>query len=105
MSDKLTQNEIQELEGTLANNQKNDTSYIKDLLDKIPDGIFGTDEKKKMDEVQENATAAQMQQTQISPRDPEEQTLYATSVAEWAAASTAKAVEHVQRPDLARICQ
>lgn len=82
MSDKLTQNEIQELEGTLANNQKNDTSYIKDLLDKIPDGIFGTDEKKKMDEVQENATAAQMQQTQISPRDPEEQTLYVKGIFE-----------------------
>lgn len=83
MSDKLTQNEIEELEGTLANNQKNDTSYIKDLLDKIPDGIFGGDDKKqKIDQIQSNATAAQMQQTQISPRNPEEQTLYVKGIFE-----------------------
>ncbi|TPX17255.1 uncharacterized protein E0L32_003373 [Thyridium curvatum] len=73
VSDKLTQNEIQELEGTLENSQKNDTSILRNLLDKIPDGIFGGDNKKqKLDDIQQNANNAQMQQMNISPREPEE---------------------------------
>jgi len=49
-----------------------DTSVIKELLDKIPDGIFGgKDEAGKADEIQQNALNAQMNQTRVSPRNPE----------------------------------
>ncbi|KAI1378520.1 Het-C-domain-containing protein [Hypoxylon crocopeplum] len=84
VSDKLTQNEIQELEGTLEQNaQKNDTSILEGLLDKIPDGLFGGDDKKqKLENIQSNATNAQMANTSISPRDPEEFTQYVQQVFE-----------------------
>ncbi|KAH8166281.1 hypothetical protein CIB48_g1964 [Xylaria polymorpha] len=81
VSDKLTQNEIQELEGTLQQHSQDDTSILADLLDKIPDGVFGGDDKKqKMNEIQDNAHAAQMDNTSISPREPEEFTRYAQQV-------------------------
>ncbi|KAI1158492.1 NIMA-interacting protein tinc [Nemania serpens] len=81
VSDKLTQNEIQELEGTLQEHSNDDTSILADLLDKIPDGVFGGDDKKeKMGEIQSNAQAAQMENTSISPREPEEFTRYAQQV-------------------------
>ncbi|KAI1097643.1 Het-C-domain-containing protein [Jackrogersella minutella] len=78
VSDKLTQNEIQELEGTLEeNSRKNDTSILEGLLDKIPDGLFGSNDKKqKLETIQSNANNAQMENTSISPRDPEEFTQY-----------------------------
>lgn len=77
MSDKLTQNEIDELEGTLKESQNADTSMLRDLLDKIPDGLFGDkNQASKIDEIQSNASAAQMHNTSVSPRDPEEFTLY-----------------------------
>jgi len=72
ISDKATQSEIEELEGTMQQGSRADNSALKDLLSKIPDGIFGgKDESKKADELQQNATAAQMNQARISPRDPE----------------------------------
>ncbi|KAI1383841.1 Het-C-domain-containing protein [Hypoxylon trugodes] len=82
VSDKLTQNEIQELEGTLEeSSRKNDTSILEGLLDKIPDGIFGGDNKKqKMEDIQSNAASAQMANTSISPREPEEFTRYIQQV-------------------------
>ncbi|KAI2604007.1 Het-C-domain-containing protein [Hypoxylon fragiforme] len=82
VSDKLTQNEIQELEGTLQENaRKNDTSILEGLIDKIPDGIFGGDNKKqKLETIQSNANDAQMANTSISPRDPEEFTQYIQQV-------------------------
>ncbi|KAI6081889.1 Het-C-domain-containing protein [Hypoxylon rubiginosum] len=83
VSDKLTQNEIQELEGTLEeNSRKNDTSILEGLLDKIPDGIFGGggDKKQKLEDIQSNAANAQMANTSISPRDPEEFTQYIQEV-------------------------
>jgi len=76
VSDKATQSEIQELEGTLDHSGRANTSKIKELLSKIPPGLFGNkDEVSKVDEVQANATAAQMNQTHVSPRQPEEFTL------------------------------
>lgn len=70
--DKATQSEIDELEGTMQAGSGADTSVLKDLLDKIPSGLFGgTDEKSKADELQANATAAQMSQMRVSPREPE----------------------------------
>lgn len=81
VSDKLTQNEIQELEGTLQQSQNADTSVLAKLLDMIPDGIFGDgDKKQKMNDIQSNAAAAQMQQMSVSPREPEEFTRYIKDV-------------------------
>lgn len=81
VSDKLTQNEIEELEGALENGKQSDTSFLRELLDKIPDGILGGGkEKQRIDEIQENASAAQMQNTSVSPRDPEEFTLYVKNI-------------------------
>jgi hypothetical protein len=74
--DKATQSEIQQLEGTMEGGQRNDTSFLKEILSKIPSGIFGdTDEGQKAEELQSNATAAQMAQTRLTPRKPEEFTL------------------------------
>ncbi len=81
MSDKLTQNEIQELEGTLQNSQSNDTSNLANLLDMIPEGIFGGNDKKdKMHDIQSNAATAQMQQMSVSPREPEEYAQYIKNI-------------------------
>lgn len=77
VSDKLTQNEIDELEGTLKDSKNSDTSMLRDLLDKIPDGFFGDKhESDKVHELQENASSAQVQNMSISPREPEEFTEY-----------------------------
>ncbi|KAI0106773.1 Het-C-domain-containing protein [Daldinia grandis] len=82
VSDKLTQNEIQELEGTLEeSSKKNNTSILEGLIDKIPDGILGGDNKKqKLEDIQSNAANAQMANTSISPREPEEFTQYIQQV-------------------------
>lgn len=74
-SDKATQSEIQELEGTMQQYQRQDEakSVVQDLLNKLPSSLFGgKDEAGKADELQQNAQAAQMANTQISPREPEE---------------------------------
>jgi hypothetical protein len=77
----MAQSEIDELEGTLQKNSRNDSSYIEGILDKIPDGIFGGDDKKgKMHEIQDNAANSQMQNASISPREPEEYTRYVQDV-------------------------
>lgn len=71
-SDKATQSEIQELEGSMQTDSRADTSVLKDILDKIPPGIFGGEnEASKADQLQSNATAAQMAQMRVSPRQPE----------------------------------
>ena len=62
------------MEGTIsdAERDRKASSVIRDMLDKLPDGILGGDEKQKADELQQNANTAQMQQMEISPKDPEE---------------------------------
>ncbi|KOS18990.1 hypothetical protein ESCO_000546 [Escovopsis weberi] len=82
VSDKLTQNEIDELEGTLIESQSADTSLLRDLLSRIPSGIFGRNESEEVDEIQSNATAAQMENVAVSPRDPEEFTIYVGKIYE-----------------------
>lgn len=75
------QNEIEELEGTLDNSRHTDYSAIESLLDKIPDGLFGGGQKKQqVQEVTANAQAAQAEQHEVSPRDPEEYTLYVQGI-------------------------
>ncbi|KAF4125022.1 Heterokaryon incompatibility protein Het-C [Geosmithia morbida] len=77
VSDKLSQNEIDELEGTLQESAKSDTSLLQSLLDQIPDGMFGDKHQSdKVDELKNNANSAQMANTSISPREPEEFTRY-----------------------------
>lgn len=69
----MIQSEIEDLEGTLQQSQNNDTSLLRDLLDKIPDGLLGDkDKKSKVDDLQDNAQAAQMEHMTVSPREPEE---------------------------------
>ncbi|KAK2003874.1 heterokaryon incompatibility protein Het-C [Colletotrichum falcatum] len=81
VSDKLTQNEIEELEGTLQESKNNDTSILRNLLDMIPDGIFGgKHQSNRVDELQSNATSSQLQNMQVSPREPEEYTRYIQDV-------------------------
>ncbi|KAF7546143.1 hypothetical protein G7046_g9393 [Stylonectria norvegica] len=81
VSDKLTQNEIDELEGTLQDSTTADTSMLRELLDMIPDGIFGDKhESDKVNEIQSNAASAQMQNMSVSPREPEEFTQYIQQV-------------------------
>ena len=56
-SDKATQSEISQLEGTMNSNSKNNTSVLQDLLNQIPSGVFGDkDQAGKADELQQNAT-------------------------------------------------
>ncbi|KJZ71619.1 hypothetical protein HIM_09013 [Hirsutella minnesotensis 3608] len=81
VSDKMTQNEIEELEGTLQESKNADTSILRDLLDKIPDGLFGSKKQSsRVDEIQSNASAAQVQSMSVSPRNPEEFTEYVRQV-------------------------
>lgn len=71
-SDKATQSEIQELEGTIQQSKRQDTSLLKQLLNSLPDGILGgEDHAGKADQLQANAQAAQMQNMHISPKQPE----------------------------------
>jgi hypothetical protein len=73
LDDKATQSEIESLEGTMEQSGNADTSALKDILNSIPSGIFGDkDPAGKADELQDNATAAQMNQARVSPREPEE---------------------------------
>ena len=56
-SDKATQSEIQELEGTMAGSNQSNTSALQDLLNQVPSGLFGgKDEAGKANELQANAT-------------------------------------------------
>ena len=81
MSDKLAQNEIEGLEGTLENSQTSDVSILENILDMIPDGLFGGDNKtNQMHEIQENAQNSQLDP--VSPKEPEDYTLYIKQVFE-----------------------
>jgi hypothetical protein len=81
--DKATQSEIEELDNTLQmyqNGNQND-SILQDLLNKVPSGVFGgKDEAGKASELKQNAMNHQMQNTNISPRQPEEWTRYIDDV-------------------------
>lgn len=66
--------------GTLQGSQNSDTSLLADLLDKVPSGLFGSDKKRKMTELQTNAATAQMQNMTVSPKEPEEFTRYVQQV-------------------------
>jgi len=83
VSDKLTQNEIEELEGTLQNSSSSDTSILENLLDMVPSGLFGGgDKKQQVHDIKNNANTAQLQNMQVSPREPEEYTRYIQQIFE-----------------------
>jgi hypothetical protein len=73
ISDKTTQSELQELQGAISDaDRKGNKSQIKDLLSKLPDGIFGgKDQSSKADELEESANAAAMGNMHVSPKEPE----------------------------------
>ena len=74
ISDKAVQSEIQELEGTMQQSQASEqsSSMLHNILEQLPSGLLGGgDQSAKMDELEENAQAAQMQDMDISPREPE----------------------------------
>lgn len=77
----MTQNEIEELEGTLQDSKNSDTSLLRELLDKIPDSLFGgKSQKNRIDEIQGNAASSQLENMSVSPRNPEEFTVYVQQV-------------------------
>ncbi|PTB37503.1 hypothetical protein M441DRAFT_199847 [Trichoderma asperellum CBS 433.97] len=81
VSDKLTQNEIDELEGALNEGKMGDTSLLQNLLSKLPPGILpGGNHGEKLDEIQSNAAAAQEQNEPVSPKDTEEFTMYVKNI-------------------------
>ena len=80
--DKVTQSEVEELEGTLQQADNNqDGSMLQDLFDKVPSGVFGDkDEKAEAEKLKQNAQAHRMSNARISPRQPEEWTRYLDDV-------------------------
>lgn len=68
------------MEGTLENTSQADTSHLRDLLDKIPDGIMGGDnESQKVQKIQSDASSAQ-HNMKVSPKEPEEFTRYVQDI-------------------------
>jgi hypothetical protein len=50
---------------------------LQDLLNQVPSGLFGDkDEAGKVDELKANSQATRLQNTHITPREPEEWTNY-----------------------------
>lgn len=83
ISDKATQSEIQNLEGLIeeSETQKPQDGFLQDLLDKIPDGLFGgEDSTGKMNEFKANAESTKQRNQNISPRQPEQWATYMNDV-------------------------
>lgn len=56
----------------MQQSQNQDTSVLRKLLSSLPSGVLGgKDQAGRVDELQQNATQAQMQGMNISPRQPE----------------------------------
>ncbi|KKZ65858.1 hypothetical protein EMCG_08363 [[Emmonsia] crescens] len=83
ISDKATQSEIQNLEGLIeeSETQKPQDGFLQDLLDKIPDGLFGSEDSTgKMNEFKTNAESTKQRNQNISPRQPEQWATYMNDV-------------------------
>lgn len=71
--DKATQSEIEQLEGTMQNGSRADTSLLKELLSKIPSGLLGDDDKaSKADDLQQNSNTARLNATHFTRIQPEQ---------------------------------
>ena len=65
----------------MQNSGKSNVSLLQTLLQQAPPGVFGgKDQAGKASELQANATAVQMQNTHISPRQPEAWARYLQTV-------------------------
>ncbi|KAG5288699.1 NIMA-interacting protein TinC [Histoplasma capsulatum G186AR] len=83
ITDKATQSEIQNLEGMIeeSENQKPQEGFLQVLLDKIPEGLLGSeDNTEKMNEFQSNAESTKRRNENISPREPEQWATYMNDV-------------------------
>ena len=68
---------------------RSNVSLLQSLLSQAPPGVFGgKDQAGKASELQANATAVQMQNTHISPRQPEAWTRYLQMVSRFSAIFT-----------------
>lgn len=82
-SDKLAQNEMLELKDHLENGGQNqDISLLRNLLALVPDSLFGGESQtKKVEEIQENTTAAKMDDLSVqAEREPEEITIWVNKI-------------------------
>ena len=65
----------------MQNSGKSNVSLLQTLLQQAPPGVFGgKDQAGKASELHANATAVQMQNTHISPRQPEAWARYLQTV-------------------------
>ncbi|EYE94139.1 Het-C domain-containing protein [Aspergillus ruber CBS 135680] len=84
VSDKVTQSELQTLEGVISDSQGEtpSQSLLKDLLSKIPDGLLADKDSdaEKVDGFKAKADDAKQHNEQISPREPEEWTQFLNDV-------------------------
>lgn len=68
----------------MQNSGRSNVSLLQSLLKQAPSGVFeGKDQAGKASELQANATAVQMQNTHISPRQPEAWTRYLQMVSRF----------------------
>ncbi|KAH7313927.1 heterokaryon incompatibility protein Het-C-domain-containing protein [Stachybotrys elegans] len=80
VSDKLKQNEMQELEQYLEDGKNNDTSLLRNLLNMIPSSLFGGEnQEQKMNEIQQTSADAQYIQAQPH-QEPEEITKWVSDI-------------------------
>lgn len=72
VGDKAMAFEIEELEQTISKSSNQDSSKVKELLDKLPPGLFGdSDQAGKADALEAESQAAQMENLTITPKEPE----------------------------------
>lgn len=68
----------------MQNSGSSNVSLLQTLLQQAPPGVFGgKDQAGKASELQANATAVQMQNTHISPRQPEAWAKYLQTVGQF----------------------
>ena len=74
----------------MQNSGSSNVSLLQTLLQQAPPGVFGgKDQASKASELQANATTVQMQNTHISPRQPEAWTRYLQTVGQLPEIATA----------------
>lgn len=78
-TDKVTQSEISQLQGTMSQAENSGTgsvSILQSIISKLPSGLFGgnADVSAQATQLQANSQAAQAQQQTITPKRPEEWT-------------------------------
>ena len=84
LSDKTMQSELETLENVVAQSENPDSSesFLQTLLSKIPEGLLGdgNDQTGQMDDFKSKADDAKHDSENVSPREPEEWTIYLDNV-------------------------